>query len=77
MGTAEVEDEDPPPPTNPRLPRNLDPVASATRWDTPESPARSGDTDTTSLGLNNAEIGFNFLRLQSNSDFWLPMSHFL
>lgn len=56
----EEEEEEPLPLTNPRLPRNLDPVGSATRWDTPEPPVHSGDMETTSLQLHNGEIGFIF-----------------
>lgn len=50
-GEAEGEEEEPLPATSPRPPRNLDPVVSATRWATPESPARSGDVEATFRGL--------------------------
>lgn len=66
---GEVEEEEPLLPTNPLRPRNLDPVASATRWDTPESPAHSGDVETANLGLHVVEIEFDFLWIRSNFNF--------
>lgn len=65
--TGEVKEEEPLPPTNPRLPGNLDPVASATRWDTPESPVHSGDAKTTS------QCG-NRVRFSSDSQQFRPLA---